>query len=172
MKEFLTSFLSSMLSNSNGEPSISKCRTQKFSKCFIAVILLVASFFLVSSNTSFAQSAIPGTASISTVLAEPTVSQWKSPVEYSAVITSMKASTAKILADPNTPPSERTLYTGFDRMLSYIQADLEAHLDISKIGEKNYNKVVLEASTDPILVNMSMSDFASLYNALDEKLHQ
>jgi hypothetical protein len=172
MKEFLTSFLSSTISNRNGKLSISNRQTQKLSTGFIAVVLLVASFFLASTNISFAQSAIPGTASISTVVADPAGGEWKTPVEYSAVLTAMKASTQKILTDPNSPPSEHTLYTGFNRLLSYMQADMEAHLDISKIAEKNYNQVVLEAATDPVLINMSMSDFASLYNSLDEKLHQ
>ena len=163
MKEFLKSYLTATIANG---------RAQKISKNLIAIVLLVGSFFIASTNICIAQGNAPGTASISTVVAEPTVSQWKSPVEYSAVISAMKANTTKILADPNTPQPERVLYTGFDRMLSYIQADLEAHLDLTKIAEKNYNKVVLEAPSDPILINMSMSEFAALYNSLVEKLHQ
>jgi hypothetical protein len=165
MKEFLASIFSSTI-------SIPNRRSQKFSKGLIAVLLLVASFFFASTNISIAQPGIPGTASISTVVADPTISQWKNTVEYSAVITSMKTSTTKILENPNTPPAERTLYTGFDRLLTYIQSDIEAHHDLTKIAEKNYNQVVQEASSDPVLINMSMGEFAVLYNSLVDKLHQ
>jgi hypothetical protein len=155
----------------NRENLILVDRTSKIYRNFICGALLVGALFL-STNISFAQSNIPGTASISTVIAEPTGGEWKSHVEYAAVITSMKASTAKILDNPNLPQPERALYTGFDRMLTYIQADIEAQADITKIPEKNYNKVVQEAPSDPILVNMQISEFTALYTTLVDKLHQ
>jgi hypothetical protein len=172
MKELLTSFLSSTVSNVNREKSITHDHDRKVYSHFICSILLVSAFFLSSINSSFAQANVPGTASVSTVVAESTISQWKSPVEYAAVITAMKSSTMKILGDPNTSPADHVLYTGLDRLLSYIQSDLEAHADVTKIAEKNYNQVVLEAPSDPALSNMDMSQFAILYTSLADKLHQ
>jgi len=168
MKDFLTSFPSSTPSNRIGEPSISNRQTQKISKGFIAITLLVASFFLASTNNSFSQSH-DGIGTL-TVPAELVVSEWKSPVDYTAVITNMKASTATILENPNLQTAERALYTGFDRMLSYIQVDLESHADLTKIAETNYHKVVKEAPSDPILINMQMNEFAALYDILVNKL--
>lgn len=132
-------------------------------------LALIFAVFITTALTLSAQSNDPSMATLSlTPVLE--MNDWKSPVEYSSVILSMKESTAQKLAEPNLQVSERALYTGFERLLSYIQVDLEAQAEINKIAETNYSKVVKEAPSDPLLINMHMDEFQALYELLVSKL--
>jgi hypothetical protein len=162
MKEILSSLRFVATAN-----KVSPIQTSRL-KFKLAAILLPA-IIMVSTVTVFAQSNEPaiGTLSETPVLI---VSEWKSRLDYTAVINSFKTSTASILAEANLQQSKKALYTGFDRLLTYMQADVESNFELGNIADKNYKKVVQEAPSDPILINMQMDEFAALYDVLINKL--
>lgn len=102
----------------------------------------------------------------------PQKPEWKDPVDYAAVIASERNNTSTTLSTPDLKDAAIALYTGYDRMLSYMQQDMINNVPIEEIAEKNYNKVVAETPSDPILVNMEASEFNALYAALLGMLHQ
>ena len=92
--------------------------------------------------------------------------KWKSPTEYAIVLTSERTNTALKLADPNLEAHELGLYTGYDRLLSYMQEDLNNQLAIADIAITSFNRVVAETPTDVILKYMRSKDFQTMYDAL------
>lgn len=96
--------------------------------------------------------------------------KWKSPVDYTAVLTSEQSNTAIKLADPNLLPHELGLYTGYDRMLTYMQDELTGQLPLGEIALKSFNRVVAETPGDAILKNMYPKDFQTRYDTLLPKL--
>jgi len=96
--------------------------------------------------------------------------KWKSPVEYSATLTSEQSNTALKLAEPNLPADELGLYTGYARMLTYMQEDMTNQLFMGDIALKNFNRVLAETPDDDILKHMRTKDFQTLYDALLPKL--
>jgi hypothetical protein len=139
------------------------------SRNILGIILLPAVLF-ISTNVVSAQSAEPGQASISTVLADPVRSEWKSHTEYSAVITAVKIITTTKLDDVTLQGPDKILYTALDRLLSYIQSDLENHDEVAPLADKNYKRIISESNSDPALQNLPMADFTALYNELVVKL--
>lgn len=97
---------------------------------------------------------------------------WKTLGDYAAVITSERNNTAQVLASPNLNAETLGLYTGYDRMLLYIQADLAGHDPIENIAENNFNKVVQETPNDLVLKNMKAEEFSALYSNLVKMLQQ
>jgi len=135
------------------------------------VAILSCAFLSFSSTTPSAQATASVAAPIS-VEDLPHEPQWKSSVEYSAVLAAERANAAQSLAAPTTKELEFALYTGYDRMLAYMEADIAAGVPIEKIAVNNFNKVNQEAISDPALVNMQTTEFNALYEALVVMLHQ
>lgn len=129
--------------------------------------LLLCACWSLNSVTLSAQSADFVSASISTV---DLVGSWKPSVDYSAVLVAERADAAQVLAGPNLKVDKAALYTGYDRMLAYMQTDLAANAPIDDLVEINYKKVVLETPNDPALKNMDPAEFSALRDALDSKL--
>ncbi len=144
------------------------------SSCFYAIVgIITCALLSFSATTAVAQ----GNASVAPM---PPIStedlphelEWKNAVDYAAVLASERANTAVTLAGPNIKEIALGVYTGYDRMLAYMQQDLIDNVAIEKIAEKNYNKVLAETPSDPILVNMESTEFDALYVALLAMLHQ
>ena len=147
--------------------TVSNSKTGSHTSRFFLGLSIVCCFLLntVSLNAQ-------GEASISTVLAHPTVSEWKSHKEYFSVITAEKANTTKKLADASLQGQERVVYIGFDRMLTDILTDLATQEEVASLADKNYKKLIAESQSDPALQNMSIADFNALYDSLVVKLHE
>jgi len=170
MKEFHTSLCLPENAVAIGVKS-SKFLSQSRSRLFFS--LAIAFVFIFSTATiGFGQSTEPAQASISTVLADPVRSDWKSHHEYSAVITAVKVTTTQKLAETTLQGPEKIMYTGLDRLLTYIQSDLETHDDVAPLADRNYKKVITESHSDPALQNLPLADFNVLYDELVVKLHQ
>ena len=135
------------------------------------VAILSCALFGFSANSVSAQTTASVAAPIS-VEDLPQEPEWKSAVEYSAVLAAERANAAQTLAAPTTKELEFALYTGYDRMLAYMEADMAAGVPIEKIAVNNFNKVNQEAISDPALVNMQAAEFNALYEALLVMLHQ
>ena len=147
------------------------------SSCFFAMIAIISCALLtISASTVSAQanaSAAPGEPVSTADLdlgQQPT--DWKSAVDYSTVVASERANAALILAAPTTKEPTISLYTGYDRMLAYMQADMIAGVPIEEIAINNFKKVRLESLTDPLLTNMEEAEFSAMYTALVGMLHQ
>lgn len=142
--------------------------------CFFAVVAIMSCAFLSFSASTVAAQANASVAPAPPISTEdyPQESDWKSPVDYSAVVASERANAVQTLASPTTKEPTFALYTGYDRMLAYMEADMIAGVPIEKIAQNNFNKVTQEASSDPALVNMDAAEFNGLYAALVVMLHQ
>ena len=140
------------------------------SRFFLGLSIVCCSLFSLIAADTYAQA----NASVAPV---PEIStedypgpKWKSPVDYSAVLTSEQSNAAVKLAEPNLPADILGLYTGYDRMLTYMQEDLTNQSAIGDIALKNFNRVLEETPGDAILKNMHTKDFQILYDALLPKL--
>lgn len=96
--------------------------------------------------------------------------KWMSPADYASVLSTEQSNTATKLANPNLGQVELGLYTGYARMITYMQDDLNNHSAIGEIAFKSYKRVVSETPADPILKHMYPKDFQILYDALLPKL--
>lgn len=140
------------------------------SRFFLGLSIVCCCLFSLITADSYAQT----NASVAPV---PPIStedypgpKWKSPVDYSATLTTEQSNTAVKLAEPNLPADILGLYTGYDRMLTYMQEDLTNQLAIGDIALKNFNRVLEETPGDAILKYMHTKDFQILYDALLPKL--
>lgn len=129
------------------------------------LLSIVTSGLTAQANASIAPSDPISTEDLSIV-------KWKSPVEYDAVLTSERAGMALKLADPDLKIHLHALYSGYDRMLSYMQADRAQSMTLGEIAFDNYKKVLAETPGDDILKNMHTEDFDALYDILVTKLTQ
>lgn len=140
------------------------------SRFFIGLSIVCCFLFSLVSADSFAQvnATVAPVPEISTV--DYPVIYWKSPVDFSEVLTAEQTNTALRLADPNLPSSELGLYTGYKKMLLYMQEELASQTEVDQIASKSLNKVLAEIPGDPIMQYMSTVDFQSLYDKLIIKL--
>lgn len=132
----------------------------------LSIVLFTSSFTAAQANASVAP--VPP---ISTVDL-PQEAEWKPAVNYAAVVASERDVAAQELANPTTKETGFALYTAYDRMLAYMEADLVAGNPIEEIAEKNYKRVVEESYSDPALVNLEAAEFSNLYDALIGMLQQ
>lgn len=91
---------------------------------------------------------------------------WKSQEEFAKIVASERA----IASQKKAIAAEVVLYTGYDRMLSHMQADLLLKLPLDGMANAAYQKVLADAPSDPILQDLVVPDFAILYAALVTKL--
>jgi hypothetical protein len=141
---------------------------------FFAIVAIMIVFLLSFSATTVSAQADVSVAPVPPLSTEdlPQVSEWKNSVDYATVLEAERINAAKVLTDPDSKEPSIALYSGYDRMLSYMQQDILDKLPIEDIAEKNYIKVSAESISDPMLVNMDISDFTALYVALVGMLHQ
>ncbi len=139
---------------------------------FFVLVSIISCTLLAVSTTSVSAQANAAVAAVISIEDIPQEPEWKSPAEYSAVLSSERANAAQTLVAPTTKELVFALYTGYDRMLAYMEADMAAGIPIEKIAENNFNKVNQEAISDPALVNMEAAEFNALYVALLVMLHQ
>lgn len=136
--------------------------------CHAALILmLTCALWSMNSTSASAQSADFVSASISMT---DLTGSWKTTVDYSAVLVAERADAAQVLAGSNLKAAKAALYTGYDRMLAYMQTDLAANVPLEDLADINYKKVVLETPNDPVLKNMDPAEFSALRDALVSKL--
>jgi len=138
---------------------------------FLIAFVAMISLALATTATAQANASTASEPPISTEDLQQE-SDWKSPVDYSAVVASERATAGQVLASPTTKELDFALYTAYDRMLAYMEADMIAGVPIEKVAENNFFKVTEEAASDPTLTNLEMAAFNSLYASLVVMLHQ
>ncbi len=141
-----------------------KFHTQRF--LTVAAALMLATFS--ASDASAQASATAAAPPLSVVDLEDT--NWKSPVDYAGVIAAERVVAQQIIGTPGIPYSQFALYTGYDRMLSYIQNDLSASLPLAPLVGSNFQKVMIEAPNDPVLKKMEAGKLDILRDQLTDKL--
>ena len=142
--------------------------------CFSAMAAWVICALLGFTATTASAQANASVAAMPPISVEDLgqVSEWKTPVDYAAVLVSERNNTAATLATPNLKDAAIALYTGYDRLLEYMQQGLIDNVPIEEIAEKSYDRVVGEAPADPVLLNMDNGEFNALYQTLLGMLHQ
>ena len=130
-------------------------------------LLFVIAF---SANAVSAQSAVEAEVSVSVTVDAYATQGWKSVDDYAAILTAERVVAAQQLAIPNLSDRQIALYTGYDRMLGYMQADITDKASIENIADINFKKVLQEAPADPILTHLQQNEFTNLYGSLVAKL--
>lgn len=144
----------------------------KSSRFFALVAFMTISMLTLGATVVSAQADPNMAPDLPLAEVEGAPTNWKALPDYTAVVATERANTAIVLINPNTKEPNTSLYNGYDRMLSYMQADLAAGVPVEEIAIKNFNKVVQETPGDPTLVNMQSAAFVALYDALVVMLHQ
>lgn len=141
-----------------------------FSKSGFAGLLFVMAF----ATTLTAQKGDDHPAGISTSTGAVQVdgTPWKSTFDYSGVLTAERDVAASQIIAPGAALAHVALYTGYDRLLAYMQADVAAQLPKDGIVANSFQKVVAEMPNDPILVNMDIAKLAELRTILTGELLQ
>jgi hypothetical protein len=136
--------------------------------CHAALIaILTCALWSINSAAISAQSIDAVSLPITT---DAMTGSWKPTVDFSAVLVAERIDAAQVLAGPNLKVDKAALYTGYDRMLAYMQTDLTAIVPLEDLVDINYKKVVLETPNDPALKNMDPAEFSALRDALVSKL--
>jgi hypothetical protein len=98
------------------------------------------------------------------------VNGWKESGDYNAILAQERTLAGHEISNANQNAARVALYTAYDRLLSYMQADMAVKNPIETIADINYKKVVLETPADPILKDMDTGEFSVLYGNLVSKL--
>ena len=128
-------------------------------------------FFCGLGNNNITAQAIPVAPALPITTDAYTHNDWKIPSDYALVVDEELIVAATLLSNPNNTPEQDALYTGYDRMLAYMKADLLVNEPTATIAANAYKKVQVEAKTDPKLILMKASEFDAFYEALVIKLH-
>lgn len=129
--------------------------------------LLVFSITQVSAQSNLSFTDIPQ----ASIDGAPDVN-WEAIKNYYIVVNTDLNSTETILSDPNLSAQQRVTYTAYYRMLTYIQTDLINKIPVENIVVDNFNKVKIEAQTDPKLANLEGVELNTLYTAFFQRFYQ
>lgn len=134
----------------------------------IPIFILLAITF--STTAVSAQSAVEAEVTVSITVDAYATQGWKSVEDFTALIAAERIVAAQQLAAPNLSDGQIALYTGYDRLLEYMQADIAVKAPVESIAENNFKKVMQEAPADPVLVHLQQNEFTNLYGSLVAKL--
>ena len=169
MKEFLTSFLSSTMFSIVRGKSV-KQLPLKPNRYFIPNIFLVIALLFIFSPTSFAQSNATSPTSEIPVAKDYAGTKWKTTPELINTFTIEHNQNLQVLSSPGLQPTDIAIYTGYDHLLSFIQADLPSGNPLADIAVADFQKVVDEAQTNPTLKYLHVGALRNLFNQLIEKM--
>ena len=96
------------------------CLHLPHTSCFFVMVAILSCAFLSFSSTTVSAQATASVATPISVADLPQEPQWKSSVEYSAVLAAERANAAQSLAAPTTKELGFALYTGYDLSLIHI----------------------------------------------------
>ena len=95
---------------------------------------------------------------------------WKAQSALEASIAQEKSKTDLVLASPDLPQTDRALFLSYQRLLDYLNTDLQSGKPVHEAIEGEYKKVVEEVLADPVLKNMSPDGLRALLPGLIEAL--
>ncbi len=95
---------------------------------------------------------------------------WKTSTEFTTAISQEQARTDLVLAEPDLPAADRSLFLGYKRLLAYVHADVLAGAPVQDAIEANYLKVLKEATQDPALKQLPENSLSALIPTLVETL--
>jgi len=91
---------------------------------------------------------------------------WKDSAGYASVLAAEKNDNDIRLADPGLSGEQFGLYTGYKKLLDYMQTDLSSKVNLESIASSNYKRIIVESQTDPILLKMRIPEFNTKFNSL------
>ena len=95
---------------------------------------------------------------------------WKSSVDLNEALVSERAKMDVMLAAPGLPLADRALFLSYQRLLDYLQADIQAGTPVNESLVKNFDKVVAGAPYDPDLKYLPLNGMTTLLPGLLEAL--
>lgn len=137
---------------------------------YALIPVFILSIITFSGTAISAQSAVEAEVSVAITVDAYATQGWKLVEDYAAILTAERVVAAQQLAIPNLSDRQIALYTGYDRMLEYMQADIADKASIENIADINFKKVLQEAPADPILTHLQQNEFTNLYGSLVAKL--
>ena len=139
-------------------------RSEKGFHNILKTLFLPVLFMFFWQNASIAQSPVimPPGFNESTIDGTP----WKSISDFSEVIASERLVANHKINAPGLPLPQVALYRGYDRMLSYVQADIAASLPLDGIVQNNFQRVLQETPNDPLLSSMDSIELSILRDRL------
>ena len=75
-----------------------------------------------------------------------------------------------MLAAPGLPLADRALFLSYQRLLDYLQADIQAGTPVDESLVKNFDKVVAGAPQDPVLKFLPPNALTTMLPGLLEAL--
>ncbi|MFN4081765.1 MAG: hypothetical protein ACK4NS_12765 [Saprospiraceae bacterium] len=95
---------------------------------------------------------------------------WKSNVQFDQVVAELESHTQVFLQDVQLPEADRALFNAYSRLLQYLQQRVSAGSPVGLALAQSYERVLEEASKDPILAAMPEGALANLLPTLIESL--
>ncbi len=128
-----------------------------------AMLVLLISIFFCSA--AFSQNA-----GIQQELGDLSSISWKSQSDLNAAIAHEQAKMDVMLAAPNLPLTDRSIFLCYQRLAGYVQADVQAGTPVHDAIENNYVKVLKEATLEPDLKHLPDHSLSALIPGLVEAL--
>jgi len=95
---------------------------------------------------------------------------WKSSVDLNEALVSERSKMDVMLAAPGLPLADRALFLSYQRLLDYLQVDIQAGNPVDQSLVKNFDKVVAGAPYDPDLKYLPLNGMTTLLPGLLEAL--
>jgi|WetSurMetagenome_2_1015567.scaffolds.fasta_scaffold305050_1 hypothetical protein len=170
MKEFLTSFPSSIRSNAERVMSIQIDRRWTLPNYFFSLVILVCTVLVLGTSAVVAQSNSTVANGEIPVAKDYVGMKWKTTPDLISTFAIEHNQNQIILASSGLQATDVAIYTAYDHLLIYIQADLPGGIPLQEIAVANFQKVVDEAPADATLKYLHVGSLRNLFNQLIEKM--
>lgn len=130
---------------------------------FKAVQVLVSGLF-------FSTLALAQEVSASQITGDLTTMAWKTATDVNSVLDQELVQTDSRLTEPNLAADDRYLLLSYRRLVSYVQAGIQADQTLDQAILKGYDQVLSEAKTDPAIKGVQANHFVVWVNNLVEIL--
>lgn len=122
-------------------------------------------FFAFFSATTFSQNI-----DFKQVFGDLSSVSWKAAPDLNAAIGQERTKMDVMLAAPDLPLTDRSIFLCYQRLLDYVQADVQGGAAVDEAMGSNYEKVLNEAPQDPDLKHLPDYGLSSLIPGLVEAL--
>lgn len=95
---------------------------------------------------------------------------WKTIPDLNATFASEQSRMDDLLSIPDLPQADRSLYLTYKRLLTYLEADVQAGTPVDQSLVKNFDKVVAAAPNDADLKHLPENGLITLLPGLLEAL--
>ncbi|MCB9332795.1 MAG: hypothetical protein H6574_17115 [Lewinellaceae bacterium] len=128
------------------------------------------SFMLLLLSLLFTTRALSQKADGLQELGDLTSQDWKPTPDLNAAIATEQVKINSMLAAPALPATDRSLFLCYQRMLSYVQAEITGGNAVDAAILSSYEKVLVDAATEPDLKQLPLHGLSAMLPELLEAL--